>query len=557
MSFPQKILVVAASIGVVCITAFEMFRGALDIGLGLDTYEASVLFEEGLQGTWDPQGLYGVAPESIAFTKGNAFQLLAHVANILRANEQWGDLALTAESFAVQNLLLVLLTFVTAGFTAIICFSLTDSRLFGLLGATSVLAIPLIVGHGIFNPKDVPASTGFTAFTAGLIVSLNYRFKFPAHQALGFLLIAFGTWLAVGTRFSLWPVFAALVVAITGLAFSRFGAKSEERMIKGRAFEATIPFAAMLLGFALVAITHPHYLPYWDEWLERSVTSATNHYWFGGATLTLGNLVYGTDLTWWYLPLWFFIATPILLIPFILIGVLGMPATKPKYQARSRSSWVASYGLLLTQALVLPLTGIVLGSVFYNAQRQHLYAFPALACFATLGLYLGLQYARSKLTKAQGRWASTALLMLYLTALLIPTFERQALRPYQYTYLNEFSYVTGINGVWETDVMATSLREAITRVPKSAPVRTIGPQDQLPVFAHLQGSSAGNGHFLDRDTIYEVRWTQGGNRLPESCRTVDNVLRDFRGQKVVMTWVGICGPNLESHQITGKVHSGG
>ena len=162
-----KLVIVAASLITIAITTVEMWRGALTIGSSTDEAESIGLLEQALNNTWDPNGTWGIRADSIAFTKGNTFQILSHLANILRGNETWGQFSYGAESLAVQHLLIAVLaiaTFVAAG---LISWIITASITAGIFTAALLASTPVFIGHSMLNPKDIPTAAGFTFLTAG------------------------------------------------------------------------------------------------------------------------------------------------------------------------------------------------------------------------------------------------------------------------------------------------------------------------------------------------------------------------------------------------------
>jgi hypothetical protein len=196
--------------------------------------------------------------------------------------------------------------------------------------------------------------------------------------------------------------------------------------------------------------------------------------------------------------------------------------------------------LILLQALALPLAAILIGSIMYNAQRQHLYVYPALAVIGALGVWWALTKVETSPSKAWCLWGAWGVAGFVAISLIYPTIERQRLFPYQYTYLNELATINGVNGQWESDYWATSFREALTRVPLGAELKAIGPQDAFYTYPHLQGTDVRTTEVAGPDEHWQIQITNGGMKLPGNCRDVDSVTRNFRGEDVVMSWVGIC-----------------
>jgi len=273
-----------------------------------------------------------------------------------------------------------------------------------------------------------------------------------------------------------------------------------------------------------------------SDWILESVFTSGSFPYPGG-TLTLDAVRAATNLPWWYLPTWFAASIPLGLLFLLLVGlgawgyqILGKRLTTPEVVARL---------LILAQAFGLGAAAILLSATMYNAQRHHLYVYPPLAVIAGAGALILFSKVQMKSSTPRriGSWGIAALLAF---ALLYPTGERLRLFPYEYVYLNEIATLGGFNGRWETDYWGTSLREALSRVPNDGSLEVIGPQEFLNVYPHLRGSNLTGGFNVGADEYPRINVTIGGMRLSENCREVDSVTRRFRGEDVVMSWVGIC-----------------
>jgi len=535
-SGPQ-ILIVVASVTTIFISLIEMFRGALAVGISTDEPESISLLEQGINGTWDPAGYWGVLPGSIAFTKGNTFQILSHVANIVRGNESWGVFAYSAESYAVQHLVIVALAVITMAAVGLSVWLITNSFTASVFGVAVLSAMPVFIGHAMFNPKDIPTATGFTILTTGCIILLtgSQRIskptsakKFLAPNIWGSLFIFFGFWLGAGMRFALWLPF--LLLTFFAAAIIWVTRKSKAALLA--------PISA-LAAVAAVALSHPHYLPYWDIWLRSSISNSANHTWGASlGSLVGGERMTGDSLTWWYLPAWVFGSLPLLLIGLTLLGVIVA-----LYQVVAKQTELSQKSvrlLVLAQAFGLPLASVVTGAIMYNAQRLHMYMFPALAVLAGLGfkwLFSAASAHKNLRTRRIWQWviAGTGAF-----ALLYPTLERLQLHPYQYTYLNEVATIGGINDRWETDYYNASLREAITRLPTDVYPYFFGPPENMDTYFYLRGLNHDPNNVAAEDEYWRINVTVSGRTMPGNCRDVDSVTRNFRGEDVVMSWVGIC-----------------
>ena len=543
-----RVLIVVASVVTILLTLVEMFRGALTVGIGWDVVESLQLYEDGLTGSWDPLGTHGVLETSIAFTKGNSFQIISHVSNLLRGNQAATSLDVTPESLATQNLALValsLLGFLTAAWiTFIISRLLTAS----ILTVAILFSIPVVVGHAFHNPKDIPTAIGYTLVTLGCILQIktnenrNSAKLTLSTTLVPIAVVALGIWVAAGVRFALWlplsltcigsTLFVSLRTASQPLTFQNLMLRPQNML---RILTSLI---GLVIGLIVVLLSHPHYLPYLDTWITASITNSAQHTFYEGSTLTNGELIGANNMTASYLPVWFLFSIPIGLGMILLLGFIWILVFLRRSPVFSAQGFIVL--ILLGQALVLPASSVLLGSIMYNAQRQHLYMYPALAVIGALGVWWALTKVETSPSKAWRLWGAWGVAGFVAVSLIYPTIERQKLFPYEYTYLNELATINGVNGQWETDYWATSFREALTRVPVGVALKAIGPQDTFYTFPHLQGTDVRTNEVAGPGEYWQIQITNGGMKLPENCRDVDSVTRNFRGEDVVMSWVGIC-----------------
>ena len=537
-----RVLIVVASVATILITLVEMFRGALTVGIGWDEPIHRGAFEEFMAGEWSPDSYWGLAPGGQGFIYGNAFQWMAHLANVARGNEAWGVVTLSAESYAVRHLVLVLLFVMTLLAVAAITYIITTSGLVSLVTAALLAAIPVFTGHAIHNPKDIPVACGYTLLTLGCVSALGGTRGSTRLSNLRlwvcFAAVTGGIWLAVGTRFALWLPFA-LTAILTAVISFYFQSRSVAREgVRATKFNWISPLLGTAVGLTLVVLSHPHYAQYPTTWITKSIRESANFAWFDGGTLTGGVVLAGQSLPWFYLPSWVVVSIPLGLL---VMGVAGIIVAIAQLLSRQvPKDPKAMVVLVLIQALALPLTAIFVGSIMYNAQRQHLYMYPALAVIGALGVWWALTKAETSSSKAWRLWGAWGVAGFVAVSLIYPTIERQRLFPYEYAYLNELATINGVNGRWETDYWATSFREALTRVPLGAELKAIGPQDTFYTYPHLQGTDVRTNEVAGPGEYWQIQITNGGMKLPENCRDVDSVTRNFRGENVVMSWVGIC-----------------
>jgi hypothetical protein len=273
-------------------------------------------------------------------------------------------------------------------------------------------------------------------------------------------------------------------------------------------------------------------------------------------TLTAGQLL-PEHPPWWYLPAWLGANLPLLISVLAILGAILAIRTLlcSRRLDDEHSLWRRpELGLLLVlqQAILLPVISVGGGAVIYDAARQHLYVFPAMAILAGVGAHRLWRRARSRPRAA----LRPALIAAALSAaLVVPMAEQTLLFPYNYSYVNPLAGIDGVEGNWETDYWFASLPEAISRVPRGTRLRCsssllhaseprakpdfhICADGQFFPFEDRRGTDPASSP--DRSKTWVISWARGDNRPPPYCEDAGSVRRWLRGESVTMSYVLSC-----------------
>lgn len=552
------------AIAVITVSSAMAIGGAFDTGVTID--EPTQLSRAG---SWLSEGWFVPAneladgePVSSPYTYGPAASASAHLINTMAGNESLGETSTSTAAWQTRHLVTVLFGLAAVLAVALAVSAITGSRRAGLWSAAALMAIPIWMGMSFFNIKDVPVATGYTLVTAGLVLALVPAGGASARTRLAGIaaLVALGIFLSVGTRIAMWvPVFASLVLYAV-MAFAR------HRYEPQRSDAARPSAVAAGCGVAVVTLVaiYPNVFSHPFSALANSVSDSADFPW-QGFTLTAGRLLTEYPPAW-YLPAWILAAVPTLVLLLAVVGaawgLYSLLRALPGPGQRVRSL-VGRPGLpvllVLAQALLLPLAGIVAGANMYSGLRQHLYLVPALAMLAGIGVHQILTASAARDRQASGparrRLYPVAAVVASL-ALLLPMVSQIRLFPYNYTYVSPVAGIGGINDRWETDFWWASLPEAIAAVPAGETIYCGSlipagqPADSLTLYRRCpveitapfedeQGSepagAVGGGSWV-------VAARRAGNQIPEYCEEVDRVTRPQRGEHVTMAYVLRCDP---------------
>lgn len=423
-----------------------------------------------------------------------------------------GAVSTTAHAFAVRHLGVGLVSLVgLAGVAALARLALRHWA-WGLVAAAALAAMPAWTGHAMFNVKDVPVAAGYTLATLGfgVLATAGRRRLLVAGAATA----AAGIVLAAGTRPGIWPGLA-LAAAAGVLLMAR-----SDRRARLLATAAAIVVAAVVLVLVYPA---PFGSPF--DALTGSVLESSK---YGGSGVSRG-----------YLPAYLVAEVPTLLL---LLGGLGAVVAV----RRVREQPVLA--LVLLQAFALPLLAIARGSNLYNGLRQLLFAYPALAVLATIGI--AVVAARPRL------WLVGA------AALVVPVVVQVQLFPYNYAYASvpAAALAPSVGERWPeyqmpTDYWRTSVRELAPEVPEGGFV-LCQPNLVDGVFMRWSNDGRDNcatdvvGPLAPYDAERSGDWdapiteflavTSGGDRIGENCTRIADVTRPMWWRTMTMSHVARC-----------------
>ncbi|GAA4694643.1 hypothetical protein [Nocardioides nanhaiensis] len=318
----------------------------------------------------------------------------------------------------------------------------------GLVTAAVLLALPVWAGHSMFNVKDVPVATGYTLATLGLallVLRADDDARRPVRPGLrllsGCTALVAGVVLAVGTRPGIWPGLALGVALVL--------------VTRDRVRIAAV-LGSLCVAYLLLLVSYP------------SAFATPLQALVGGALES--SRFDGRSGDWWYLPLFTLVEVPTLVLVAALAGaVVGVRlAWRSWRHSRRWDPREVVLALVLAQAFVLPVLAVVRQSNIYTGVRQMLFAAPAVAVLATVGV--------AALLASRASWRRRPVLravvpVAVVVGLVGPLVVQLQLFPYSYAYSTVLASaasptverLTGY-GV-QTDYWRTSVRELAPEVP--------------------------------------------------------------------------------------------
>ena len=270
-------------------------------------------------------------------------------------------------------------------------------------------AIPMWTGHAMFNPKDTPVAVGNTLMTLGLagMVLMAGERNPRGSGARGVLLaLIFGITLMLGTRPGMWPGLAAgsrgvLVILAVG--------RRLDRWVLDGTLGGAIGVVRRSLELYPKVFSHPIAM------LSASVGQSQRfpH----GVASGRGYMFERTAIEW-----------PLLLLGFLVAGTV-FAAVFSVRSMKSAPRRAAIFALVGVQAYALVAAAVITNANLYDGLRQMLFAVPAQAVLATVGIAAVASW-RARPGRGSGSSAASR------CGALLPMIVQARLYPYQYAYGN-------------------------------------------------------------------------------------------------------------------------
>ena len=410
-----------------------------------------------------------------------------------------------------------------------IAWLILGSWRWGVVAGGMLSAAPLWTGHAMFNMKDTPVAAGHTIITFGLVL-LALAKPTSKHLAIlaGAATLAVGTIMMLGTRPGAWPsLMGSIIVFAAILVFAR---KSLTRAHVLRVSAAVV--VALVVSYLALRAIYPRVFGDLYQALYMSAFGSAHYDGLGKQS--------PSDRS--YLFLHALIDLPLGLLALMLTGTFV--AAYLWLVQRRRSVHLDSIALVGSQAFALMAAAVVLDSSLYHGLRQMLFAIPALAVLATIGL-------AALLTIAPTGRVRLAVAIAGCGAMVLPTAAQAAMFPYQYSYINVAAEQLGVES--NEDYFGMSFREYAHDDPQdvkiTCPFMRFGyvvyrdsEPDCRTRFAHTFSAYWRGRPTPDRPTKPGEFYTilRGSRPTPPNCEIYREVERWRNLETTVMSRMFVC-----------------
>ena len=298
---------------------------------------------------------------------------------------------------------------------------------------------PYLLGHGFYNPKDIPFLFAWILCT---YISFNIFIKILKNQEVFFssiFLISLSTAFLLSIRISGILIFFQYLISL--IITISAGKISITKIGKIYLFKI---FLFILFTFILTFLFYPIF------WIDPfNIFYSINQMKeipYGVCTLTLGNCMDALNLPSSYILIWLFFKLPLL----SLIGLLLLPFVEKKIFSNPERQIIL--GSLILSSVIIVFLLIFFNVNLYDELRHILFLIPLILIISFSTIY----FFSKKIT-------------LYLTILSIFIFTIQNINmyPYQYSWLNPFSNFIDVNNKFELDYWGVSGKNIASKINKN------------------------------------------------------------------------------------------
>ncbi len=300
--------------------------------------------------------------------------------------------------------------------------AVTKNKKYSYLGTIFYLLYPYLLGHSLFNPKDIPFLTAWLACTYYSCRLINYYLNKKEIIFKKIIILSLITAFLISIRISGILIFLQYLISfIITISLIKFSSKEIIYITK----KSAIFFISNMI---FVIILYP---VFWSSPVEivNAINFMSSHH-NDVSTLTLGKGMKSKNLDPMYLPIWFLFKLPII----VLIGFSLLPFSEKKIFINNKNN--IFFGTVLASPLLITFILIFKGIPLYDELRQVLFLVPLLMLVSLISIYY--------LLKDKSYFVLASFIIFF-------TIENIRMYPYQYTWFNLPARVVDLGKNFELD----------------------------------------------------------------------------------------------------------
>tara|TARA_B100000886_G_scaffold234593_1_gene164065 strand:- start:207 stop:1802 length:1596 start_codon:yes stop_codon:yes gene_type:complete len=333
--------------------------------------------------------------------------------------------------FLSKHFVVFLFFFISGIFFYLILRKIIDSDIFSSLGAIFYLTYPYLFGQSMFSPKDIPFLSVWLVCTYLSFNSIKNLILENAIKSKEILLISFLTAFLFSIRIA-----GILILIQYFVLFFLFLNNYKINIIN---FIRKLKFKILLLILSLIIFTYLLNPIFWIDpsFFIETIKINAGHFNNVG-TNTFGRIMYSKDLPSTYLPIWFLVKIPLL----IIIGIILIPFSEKKiFENKEKSIY---YGCILITTFLIPLILILKKVHLYDEIRQVMFLVPFIFILGLVSIFI--------ISKKFYIFATIIMIFFFVA-------ENIKINPYQYVWFNLPSRLVDITNKFELEYQGISGRE--------------------------------------------------------------------------------------------------
>jgi len=330
-----------------------------------------------------------------------------------------------------KHFVIFLFFFISGIFFYLILKKIIDNENFTIIGTIVYLSYPYLFGQAMFSPKDIPFMSVWLICTYISFNVFEFLIKEKKIKFRYLLLLSIITAFLFSVRFA--GILILIQYTILFILFVNLYKINFTIFLKN--FYCKFLFFLFFL-ILFTFIFNPIFLLDYSL-IIKTIKINANHFNNVG-TNTFGSTMYSQNLPSTYLPIWFAVKTPIL----ILAGVFSFPIVEKKiFEDKKRS---ILFGNILLTLIVIPLILIFKKVHLYDEIRQVMFLVPLIFIVGLVSFYFLSKFS-----------------FYILTTLTICLFiiENIKINPYQYVWFNLPSRYIDLTTNFELEYQGISGRE--------------------------------------------------------------------------------------------------
>jgi hypothetical protein len=317
---------------------------------------------------------------------------------------------------------------------------ITENNLCSNIGSVFYLLYPYLLGHSFFNIKDIPFLSVWLICTYLIIKITKIFLEKNIIKKKHLFFLSFLTAYLLSIRIS------GILIFIQYLVFLIVSTQSSNidiiKFIKK--FKKEILLSSIFFVFFFILI-QPNYWVNPFQFID-AIKFMSKHL-QTVCTLTLGDCMKAQDLPASYIFIWLFFKLPLI----ILFGFILYPFVEKKFKQNS-FFLITIHSLIISSASIVILL-IIFEVNLYDEIRQIMFLVPLLIIIS-----LSLIFHFSKFFFK----ISITLFIIFFI------FQNVSIYPYNYIWINNFSHITKINGVFELDYWGVGSRATAEQIYKDS-----------------------------------------------------------------------------------------